>query len=145
MMKWTKQSARGTQMPKTAINSDSTATISGPWSHGIRVGPLVFTSGQVPINPETGHVDSADVADQVRQSLKNIEAILSQAGARRDDIAKVTVYLRDYADFPAVNREYERFFEAPYPARTLITAASLPVVDGVLCRCIIEAVAYVDS
>ena len=131
-------------MPKTAINSGATATIAGPWSHGVKVGPFIFTSGQVPINPKTGRVDSPDVDLQIRQSLTNVLAILSAGGARKEDVAKVTVYLRDYADFTAVNMEYERFFDAPYPARTLIAAASLPVVDGVLCRCIVEAIAYIE-
>jgi 2-iminobutanoate/2-iminopropanoate deaminase len=128
---------------RIAINTPAANTISGPWSHGVRVGPLLFTSGQVPINPATNTVESADVAMQVRQSLQNVEAILAAGGATAADIAKVTVYLRDYADFAAVNEEYERHFAAPYPARTLVTVASLPIVKGVLCRCIIEAIAYV--
>ena len=108
-------------MPRAAINTAAANTIAGPWSHGVRVGPFLFTSGQVPINPATNKVDSADVALQVRQSLQNVEAILTAGGATTGDIAKVTVYLRDYADFPAVNEEYERHFAAPYPARTLVT------------------------
>ena len=132
-------------MARTAVNADNTLTIKGPWSPGVRVGPFVFTSGQVPINPDTHLVEHADIRPQVRQSLTNVERIITAAGATRADVAKVTIYLRDYADFGPTNEEYEKFFDEPYPARTLITAASLPIVEGVLCRCIIEAIAYVEN
>lgn len=120
-------------------------TIRGPWSPGVRVGPLVFTSGQTPVDPATSKVVSSDISEQVQQTIRNVGTILGELGAELSDIVKVVIYLRDYADFPSVNDAYEAFFTPPYPARTCITVASLPVVDGVFCRLIIDAVAYREA
>jgi 2-iminobutanoate/2-iminopropanoate deaminase len=127
------------------INVAEARTLDGPWSHGVRAGPLVFTSGQVPVNPETGKVVDGGVREQVHQSLANIQAILQSAGATLGDIVKATVYLIDYRDFAAVNEAYAEKIGPSYPARTLITARELPVLHGRQVRVIIEAIAYVSG
>ena len=128
---------------RTFINVSEAQTLEGPWSQGVRVGQLVFTSGQVPVNPRTEEVVEGGVQEQVRQSLSNVETILESSGASLADVVKVTVYLADYSDFDAVNEAYGKFFGPNYPARTLITARELPVLNGRSVRVIIEAIAYI--
>lgn len=92
-----------------------------PFSQGFRVGDLVFTSGQVGTNPETGDV-AEGIEDQTKQTLKNIEAILEEAGCSRRDVVKATVFLADIRDYPGMNTVYSQFFTTPYPARSCVEA-----------------------
>ncbi len=131
----------------SALTTPRVATeFGGPWSVGTRVGgdgDLVFTSGQVPVDPETMSVPLA-LAEQVRRSMDAVVGIVAAAGGTVRNIVKATVFLVDYADFEEVGRVYESYFDGgPYPARTCITAAHLPVYNGVQCRLIIEAIAVV--
>ena len=98
----------------------------GPYSQAIRVNNLVFVSGQLPIDPETGAFPSDDVKDQTRQSLENIKAILEAAGYEMSQIAKTTVLLADIADFAAMNEVYAEYFSDPCPARAAFQVAALP-------------------
>ena len=114
----------------------------GPWANGMRVGNLVFTSGQVPVDPTTGKVAGPGMPEQVRQSMDNIIAILAEVGADSSSIVKVTVYLRNESDFDAMNLAYGGYFPVgKHPARTTVTVANLPIIDDVMCRVIIEAIA----
>lgn len=128
----------------TPLTTTNAADLTGPWSQGIRVGNLIFTSGQVPVDPQSGKVPAA-LADQVRRSMDSVLAIVRSGGGEIRDIVKVTIYLIDYEDFSTVGEIYGSFFDGPFPARTLVTVKHLPVIDGVQCRLIIEAVAALGS
>ena len=108
-----------------------------PYSQAVKAGNLLFVSGQLGVDPKTGEFVSAEVADQARQSLTNLGAILDAAGVSFSDVAKTTIFVADMNDFQAVNAVYAEFFNEPYPARACVQAARLPK-DG---RVEIEAVA----
>ena len=113
----------------------------GPYSQGIKVeaGSLIFTSGQLPIIPETGELLKDNIKKETLQSLKNVEAILKESGATIEDIVKVNVYIRNMAEFPLINEVYEEFFGEHKPARSLVEVAKLPK-DG---NIEIEAIAVI--
>ena len=98
----------------------------GPYSQGIGFGNLVFTSGQLPLNPETKTMPD-DITEQAKQSLANVKAILEAAGAGLDTVIKVTIFLADMGDFAKVNAVYDTFFKQPYPARSCFAVAALPL------------------
>jgi 2-iminobutanoate/2-iminopropanoate deaminase len=98
----------------------------GPYSQGIRAGGLFYTSGQLPLTP-SGELIRDDIPSAARQALENVRAILSAGGATMKDVVKVTVYLTDMAHFAAVNEVYAQFFSEPYPARTCVAVARLPL------------------
>ena len=99
----------------------------GPYSQGIRVGNLLFVSGQIPIDPSTGRlIESKTIQDQTRRVLQNIVAIVTAAGGSVADIVKTTVFLRDMGDFSEMNAVYAEFFRLAPPARATVEAARLP-------------------
>lgn len=98
----------------------------GPYSAYRKVGNLIYTSGQLPINPETNEFPSDKIEDQTRQSLLNVKAIIEENGGSMDDIIKTTVFLDDMNDFNAMNEVYKDFFGSPYPTRTAIAVERLP-------------------
>lgn len=111
---------------KKVVSTTSAPAAIGPYSQAIQAGSLVFTSGQLPIDPATG-VFPEGIAAQTRQSLKNVEAILAQAGSGMGAIVKTTVFLNDMNDFGAMNEVYQEFFgEGGYPARSAVEVARLP-------------------
>ena len=110
-----------------SITSDRIAPPIGPFSPAIQDGDTVFTSGQVGQNPTTGTLVSGDVAAQTAQIFENLRAVLSAAGKSLGNVNKVNVYLTDWRDFAAMNEIYAQQFEKPYPARTTIGVASLPL------------------
>ena len=95
-------------------------------SQAIQIGQLLFTSGQVPIDPETGAIVEGGIQEQARQSLNNIKAILNAAGTNMGAVVKTTVFLQDMNDFAAMNEVYAQFFQEPYPARSAVQVARLP-------------------
>lgn len=103
----------------------------GPYSHAAGTGEqfqgLLFLSGQTPIDPATGKLVEGDVAVQTRRVFANLQLILEAAGRSFDDVVKVNVYLTDMADFSAMNEEYATIFTEPYPARTTVAVAGLPL------------------
>lgn len=111
------------------IHTDKAPAAIGPYVQAVDLGNLVFTSGQIPVNPQTGEIPT-DIAQQARQSLENIKAILKQAGLGVKDIVKTTVFVKDLKDFATVNAEYEAFFKAhhhsSFPARSCVEVARLP-------------------
>ncbi|MFZ5975254.1 MAG: RidA family protein [Bacillota bacterium] len=113
-------------MQNTAVSTDKAPQAVGPYSQGIIAGNLVFISGQIPMDPETGSIKKGDITLQARQALKNLGAVLSAAGAAFSDVVKVTVFLTDMQDFPDVNNVYKTYFEEPYPARSCVEVSSLP-------------------
>ena len=112
-------------MSKTVVSSDNAPAAIGPYSPGIQTGNMVFLSGQLGIDPATGKMPEG-VEAQAKQSLANVEALLTAAGATFADVVKTTVYLADIADFAAVNEIYASKFEAPFPARSAFQVAALP-------------------
>ncbi|OBQ55243.1 RidA family protein [Halodesulfovibrio spirochaetisodalis] len=106
--------------------ADAPAAV-GPYSHSIRMDNLLFISGQLPIDPATGAICEGSIEDSTRQSLNNLKAIVEEAGATMDDVAKTTVFLADVADGPAANKVYAEFFSEPYPARSAFQVAALPL------------------
>lgn len=110
---------------KKEISTNKAPQAIGPYSQGINIGNLIFTSGQIPINPETGEMPD-DIKDQAKQSLKNIAAILEEAGSSMDKAIKLNVFLKDMNDFAVVNEVYSTFFEKPFPARSAVEVARLP-------------------
>lgn len=98
----------------------------GPYSQAIDTGPLVFVSGQIPVDPKTGKFASTKIEGQTRQSLENIKAILKEAGLDMSNVVKTTVYLKDMKDFVAMNEVYAQYFVKPYPARAAFEVVNLP-------------------
>jgi 2-iminobutanoate/2-iminopropanoate deaminase len=93
---------------------------AGPYSQSVRIGDLVAVAGQAGVDPATGRLVSEDVAGQVEQTFRNVDACLAASGAGLDDVIRVDVYLTDVADFAAMNEVYARVFAEPYPARTTV-------------------------
>ena len=125
---------------KEAIKTDNAPTAIGPYSQGIKAGSFVFTSGQLPADPSTGELVKGDIGKATQQCLENIRAVVETAGARTQDVVKVTIFLLDMADFTTVNAAYEQFFPPPSPARSCIQVGALP--KGA--RIAIEAIARVE-
>lgn len=98
----------------------------GPFSQAIKVGDLLFVSGQLPIDPATGEFVSNDPVEQARQCLKNIAAIARAAGSGIEKTVKTTVLLTDLSNFADINNEYATFFQKPYPARACYQVSALP-------------------
>jgi 2-iminobutanoate/2-iminopropanoate deaminase len=111
---------------REAIATDGAPKAIGPYSQAVRIGQLLFCSGQIPLDPATGQLVTGDIAAQTRQVFQNLAAVLAAAGASFADVARTTVYLADMNDFAAMNEVYATFFTAPAPARSTIQAAGLP-------------------
>lgn len=126
---------------RDVISTDKAPKAIGPYSQGIKAGDFVFTAGQAGVDPATGKLVEGNVAEQTRQVLKNIQAILEAAGTSLDRVVKVGVFLQDMADFQAMNAVYAEFFppDKNPPARTTVQAARLPL--GALVE--IDAVALI--
>ena len=125
-------------MTKLQLRADDAPAAVGPYSQGISVGRLVLTSGQLPM--KNGVLITDDVAKAARASLENVAAVLKVGHASLSDVVKVTIFLKDMDDFPAVNAVYGEFFPQPYPARSCIEVARLPL-DAIL---EIEAIAHIQ-
>lgn len=111
---------------KQAFASDRAPKAIGPYSQAIRVGPLLFLSGQVPLDPATGQMVEGDVAAQTRRVMDNLSAVLQSAGLTFADVARTTIFLADMNDFVKVNEVYGSYFSEPYPARATVQVARLP-------------------
>ena len=114
-------------MRREIITTDRIAPSVGPFSAAVRAGDLLFLSGQVALDPATGKLIAGDIGAQTEQVFANISAVLEAAGKSFDDVMKTTVYLADMKDFGAMNTVYARHFQTPYPARTTIQVAALPL------------------
>ena len=109
-----------------AIKTEKAPGAIGPYSQAIQVGNLVYTSGQLPIDPATGLFPEGGIKEQTRQSLENIKAILQEAGLSMLSVVKTTVFLADMGDFAEMNSVYAEFFAEPYPARSAVAVKTLP-------------------
>jgi 2-iminobutanoate/2-iminopropanoate deaminase len=113
-------------MSRIGINNPL-AFKAGPYSHAVRSGDLLYVSGQAGVDPATGKVVEGGITRQVEQTFANIQSILQLAGLSFDHVIKVNVYLTDMNNFAAMNEVYARMFTQPYPARTTVGVASLPL------------------
>ena len=114
-------------MKKNIIATTNAPAAIGPYSQAIDCGNLLITSGQIPLDPATGNLVEGGIAEQTRQSLTNVKAILEAAGLTMDNVAKTTVFLAHMSDFAAMNAVYAEFFsEGNYPARSAVEVGALP-------------------
>ena len=111
-------------MNKTIHTPNAPAAI-GPYSQAVQAGNMLFVSGQIPVDPATGTIP-ADVEAQAVQSLTNLKNVLAAAGLGMENVVKTVVFLSDLADFAVVNKIYESFFKAPFPARSCVQVAAIP-------------------
>jgi len=125
---------------KEVITSQNAPKAIGPYSVGIKSGQFVFASGQLGIDPKTGEIMQGGIQAETRQALKNLGAVLAEAGLSMENIVKTTVFLNDIKNFTQMNEVYAEFFSGDYPARSAVQAAALP--KGGLVE--IEAIAAAD-
>ena len=125
---------------KQVISTKQAPAAIGPYSQAIQVGNLVYTSGQIPINPSTGMFVEGGIKEQTRQSLTNVKAILEETGLSMSNVVKTTVFMADMNDFADMNAVYAEFFSEPYPARSAVAVKTLP--KGALVE--IEVVAAIE-
>ena len=111
---------------KQVISTPKAPAAIGPYSQAIRVGNLIYTSGQIPINPATGQFVDGGIKEQTRQSLTNVKAILEEAGTSMVNVVKTTVFMADMNDFADMNAVYAEFFTEPFPARSAVAVKTLP-------------------
>lgn len=110
---------------KTVIATDKAPAAIGPYSQAIEVNGMVYTSGVIPVNPETGAIPE-DVQDQARQALTSLSNLLTAAGTNLDNVVKTTVFIKDMNDFAKINEVYSTFFNGAFPARSCVEVARLP-------------------
>jgi 2-iminobutanoate/2-iminopropanoate deaminase len=108
------------------IQTDNAPAAIGPYSQAIKAGGFVFVSGQIPIDPQTGQFVAGGIAEQTKQVLKNVSAVLEAGGSSLDRVVKTTVFLADMKEFSGMNEVYATFFSGPPPARATVAAAGLP-------------------
>lgn len=126
-------------MKKTIVNTDRAPTAVGPYSQAVIAGELVFTAGQIPLDPATGSLVEGEIERQTERALENLAGVLEAAGSSLDHVLKTTVFLTDMRLFTRVNQVYARYFTAHYPARSCVQVSALPL--GVAIE--IEAVALI--
>ncbi len=114
-------------MEKKAIHTESGPLQGAPYTPAIRVGPMIYISGQIPLDPATSRVVEGDFETQVRQCLRNLAAILKQEGLGLDSIVKTTIFLKDLNNFSALNAVYGPYFTGVKPARSTVEVARLPL------------------
>ncbi|MGI6445301.1 MAG: Enamine/imine deaminase [bacterium ADurb.Bin157] len=125
---------------RQVIFTDKAPAAIGPYSQAIKINGLVYTSGQVPVNPETKKIDSEDIEIQAKQVMKNLDAVLKAANTDLSRVVKSTIFLKDLNDFAKVNEIYGSFFKSEPPARSCVQVAKLPLD----CKIEIEVIALAD-
>lgn len=128
------------ELELTVVSTEDAPRAIGPYSQAVRTGNLVFTAGQIPLDPATMSLVEGDVTAQTEQVMANLGAVLAAAGSSFDRVVKTTCFLADLNDFPAFNEVYARFFGDAPPARSTVQVARLPMAALVE----VEAVALVD-
>lgn len=121
---------------KETISTENAPSAIGPYSQAVKVGNMVFCSGQIPIDPATGEFNSDNVTEQTRQVLQNLSAVLEAAGTNLSNVVKTTVFLVDMNEFTQMNEVYAEFFSENKPARATVQAARLPRDTRVEIDCI---------
>ncbi len=128
-------------MKKTIVHTLNAPAAVGPYSQAVRVGPFLYTAGQIGLDPETGKLVPDDIRIQTERVLNNLKAVVQAAGGDLTDIMKTTVFLLDMAEFGSMNEVYASFFGSNPPARSAVQVAALPLGA----RVEIEAVAYLPK
>ncbi|MFQ5902649.1 MAG: RidA family protein [Candidatus Binatia bacterium] len=113
-------------MKREAVQTDAAPKAIGPYEQGIRVNGFIFTSGQIPIDPKTGNLVEGGIAAQTRQVLDNLKVVLEAAGSSIDRVVKANVFLKNMADFAAMNEVYAKYLGSSKPARSTVAVAELP-------------------
>ncbi|MBX2920674.1 MAG: RidA family protein [Chitinophagaceae bacterium] len=113
-------------MSKTVINTPNAPAPIGPYSQAVFAGNLLYVSGQVPINPATNTIEATNAAEEAEQVMKNLQAVLSEAGLGFEHVVKTTIFLTDMALFTTVNEVYGKYFSGNYPARETVAVKGLP-------------------
>ncbi|CUU04355.1 endoribonuclease L-PSP [Candidatus Thermokryptus mobilis] len=113
-------------MEKRIIYTEKAPKPIGPYSQAVIAGNLIFTAGQIPIDPTTNQVVQGDIKEQTRRVLENLRAILEAVGSTFDDVVKVTIYMKDLNEFSAMNEVYSEYFKNSPPARTTVEVSRLP-------------------
>ncbi len=113
-------------MTKTIIQPAGSAPAIGPYNHGVRAGDLLFSAGQIPIDPASGNLVAGDIRVQTERVLLNLKALLDDQHLTFAHVVKSTVYLTNLADFAAMNEVYARYFTRDFPARSTVQVAALP-------------------
>jgi len=116
----------GGKMEKKVVFTEKAPKPIGPYSQAIIAGNLIFTAGQIPIDPATNQVVQGNIKEQTRRVLENLRAILESVGATFDDVVKVTIYMKDLNEFSAMNEVYSEYFKNSPPARTTVEVSRLP-------------------
>ncbi|MBD5095551.1 MAG: RidA family protein [Lachnospiraceae bacterium] len=111
---------------KEIISTKKAPAAIGPYSQAVVVGNMIYTSGMIPIIPETGELESGDITAQARQAISNLIALLEEAGSDAQSVVKTNVFIKDMNDFAKVNEVYASFFTDNYPARSCVEVARLP-------------------
>lgn len=114
-------------MPRTPIHSDSAPKAIGPYSQAVRAGNTLYLSGQTPLDPAIGKLVEGGIGAQATQVFENLKAVLAAADASFDDVVRVAIYMTDLGNFAAVNEVMKRYFQEPFPARSTIGVAALPL------------------
>ncbi len=122
-------------MSKQIISTKNAPGAVGPYSQAVRYGDMLFVSGQIPLNPETKIMPESP-AEQARQCLNNLKAILEEAGSGLDKVIRAGVFLTNLDDFTAVNEVYATFFDGDYPARACVEVSRLPLGANVEIECV---------
>lgn len=123
-------------MSKNVITTERAPRAIGPYSQAIKLGNLVFTAGQIALDPATGKLIEGDVAAQTERVMENLKAVLEAAGSSFDQVVKTTCFLVDLDDFAAFNEVYGRYFDDKPPARSTIQASRLPAGARVEVECV---------
>ena len=118
-------SAHEGNIMKKAISTDKAPAAIGPYSQAVEVGEMIYTSGVIPVNPESGEIPQG-VQEQARQVFKNMTALLNAAGSSMESVVKTTVFIKDMNDFGAINEIYAEYFPGIFPARSCVEVARLP-------------------
>ena len=113
-------------MIRETISTDKAPKAIGPYEQAIKIGDFVYTAGQIPIDPKTSNLVAGGIAEQTRQVLENLKAVLEAAGSSLDKVIKATVFLRNMADFAALNEIYGEYLGKAKPARSTVAVADLP-------------------
>jgi reactive intermediate/imine deaminase len=115
------------EMSKEIISTENAPQAIGPYSQAVKAGGLMFISGQIPLNPETGDLVTGSIEDEANQVLQNIKSICEAAGHGMEDIVKITIFLTDLGNFATVNEVMKKHFSEPYPARATVEISGLPL------------------
>jgi 2-iminobutanoate/2-iminopropanoate deaminase len=123
-------------MVRTVVKTDSAPAAVGPYSQAIHTGDLVFTAGQIPLDPETGSLVKGTIEEQTHQVLKNLRAVLEAAGSGLDRVVKMTVFMTDLGRFSEMNAVYASYFPTDPPARSAVQVAALPLGADIEMECV---------